>query len=110
MATQLNTINYSKLNTDITDIMRTGLYSGVTMSIYTDSSCTTFATDGSAPVENKKISKINTTGSYTITITGETINASTEVVFDDTSSFKVFDTIDEYWYKLEGIVFQRRRF
>jgi len=110
MATQLNTSNYSKLNADITDIMRTGQYSGVTISIYTDSAGTIFATDGSAPIENKKISKLNTTGAYTITATGESINASIEVVFDDGSSFKAFDNIDEYWYKIEGIVFQRRRF
>jgi hypothetical protein len=110
MAIQLNTNNYSKLNNDITDIMRTGLYSGVTMNIYTDSAGTIFANDGTAPIEHKKISKINTTGAYTITSTGETVNASIEVVFDDGSSFKVFDMADEYWYTLEGIVFQRRRF
>ena len=110
MAIQLNTSNYKKLNSDITDIMRTGLYSGVTINIYTDAAATIFATDGNAPIENKKISKVNTTGAYTITTTGENVNASIEIVFNDGSSFKVFDNIDEYWYTLEGIVLQRRKF
>jgi hypothetical protein len=110
MAIQLNTNNYSKLNNDITDIMRTGQYSGVMINIYTDSAGTIFAKDGTAPIEHKKISKVNTTGAYTINASGEIVNASIEIVFDDGSSFKVFDTIDECWYTLEGVVIQRRRF
>jgi hypothetical protein len=110
MATQFNTTNYSQLNTDITDIMRSGTFSGVSISIYTDAEATTFAVDGNAPLENKKISKLNTTGSYTITATNQFVNASLEVVFDDGSSFKSFDVVDEHWYKIEGIVFNRRKF
>jgi len=110
MATKLNTNNYSKINNDITDLMRTGLYSGAMINIYTDSAGTIFARDGNAPIEHKKISKINTTGAYTINASGEMVNASIEVVFDDGSSFKSFDTIDDYWYTIEGVVFQRRRF
>jgi hypothetical protein len=110
MATKLDTNNYSKINNDITDLMRTGLYSGAMINIYTDSAGTIFARDGNAPIEHKKISKINTTGAYTINASGETVNASIEVVFDDGSSFKSFDNTDEYWYTVEGVVFQRRRF
>jgi len=110
MATKLDTNNYSKINNDITDLMRTGLYSGAMINIYTDSAGTIFARDGNAPIEHKKISKINTTGAYTINASGETVNASIEVVFDDGSSFKSFDNVDEYWYTIEGVVFQRRRF
>jgi hypothetical protein len=110
MATQFNTTNYSQLNADITDIMRSGTYSGVTISIYTDADATTFAVDGNAPLENKKISKLNTTGSYTITASNLFVNAALEVVFDDSSSFKSFDNIDEHWYKIDGILFNRRKF
>ena len=110
MATQFNTTNYSQLNTDITEIMRSGTFSGVSISIYTDADATTFALDGNAPLENRKISKINTTGSYTITATNQFINSSVEVVFHDGSSFKSFDNVDEHWYKIEGIIFNRRKF
>jgi type 1 fimbria pilin len=110
MSIQFNTTNYSQLNSDITEIMRAGTYSGVSISIYTDADATIFAVDGNAPLENKKISKLNTTGSYTITATNQFINASLEVVFDDGSSFKSFDNVDEYWYKIEGVVFNRRKF
>ena len=110
MTTQFNTTNYAKLNNDITEIMRTGTFSGVMISIYTDSAGTILATDGSAPIENKQVSKVNTTGAYTINATGEVVNASIEVVFTDGSSFKSFDNADDYWYKVEGITIQRRRF
>lgn len=110
MATQLNNNNYSKLNTDITDIMRTGTFSGVSMSIYTDAEATIFALDGNAPIENRKISKINATGAYTIASNNQFVNANIEVIFSDGTSFKAVDTVDEVWYKLEGIIFQRRTF
>ena len=110
MATLFNTNNYSKLNSEMTDIMRTGLYSGVSINIYTDANATIFALDGNSPIEDKKISKINTTGAYTIAATGQYINASMEIVFNDGSSFKLFDETEEHWYTIEGIVFQRRKF
>jgi len=110
MATKINTTTYSKINADIIDIMRTGLYSGVNISIYTDETATVFATDGNAPIENVKISKLNTTGAFTIAATSEFVNGSIELVFGDGSSFKVVDTVDEFWCTLEGIVYTRRTF
>ena len=58
MATILNTNNYSKLNSDITDIMRSGFFSGVSMNIYTDAEATTFAVDGNTQFEGKKLIKL----------------------------------------------------
>ena len=110
MTTQFNTSNYAKLNNDITDIMRAGTFSGVMISIYTDSAGTIVATDGTAQLEHKQVSKVNTTGAYTINATGEVVNASIEIVFIDGSSFKSFDNVDEYWYKVEGIIIHRKRF
>jgi hypothetical protein len=110
MATILNTNNYSKLNSDITDIMRSGFFSGVSMNIYTDAEATTFAVDGNTQFEGKKINKINTTGAYTIASNNQFVNGTIEIIFNDGTSFKSVDTVDECWYKLEGIVFQRRKF
>jgi hypothetical protein len=110
MATILNTNNYSKLNSDITDIMRSGFFSGVSMNIYTDADATTFAVDGNTQFEGKKINKINTTGAYTIASNNQFVNGTIEIIFNDGTSFKSVDTVDECWYKLEGIVFQRRKF
>jgi len=110
MATILNTNNYSKLNSDITDIMRSGFFSGVSMNIYTDADATTFAVDGNTQFEGKKINKINTTGAYTIASNNQFVNGTIEIIFNDGTSFKAIDTVDECWYKLEGIVFQRRKF
>ena len=110
MATILNTNNYSKLNSDITEIMRSGFFSGVSMNIYTDAEATTFAVDGNTQFEGKKINKINTTGAYTIASNNQFVNGTIEIIFNDGTSFKAIDTVDECWYKLEGIVFQRRKF
>lgn len=110
MATILNTNNYSKLNSDITDIMRSGFFSGVSMNIYTDAEATTFAVDGNTQFEGKKINKINTTGAYTIASNNQFVNGTIEIIFNDGTSFKAIDTVDECWYKLDGIVFQRRKF
>jgi hypothetical protein len=110
MATILNTNNYSKLNSDITDIMRSGFFSGVSMNIYTDAEATAFAVEGNTEFEGKKINKINTTGAYTIASNNQFVNGTIEIIFNDGTSFKAVDTIDECWYKLEGIVFQRRKF
>lgn len=110
MSVQLNTTNYSTINQGITELMKTGLYAGVSVNIYTDEAATTFATDGVGNIEDKKIGKINLTGAYTIAASNEFVNACIEIVFGDGSSFKSFDVIDSYWYTLEGIVMQRRRF
>mgnify|MGYP001213681820 CR=1 FL=1 len=110
MATQLNTSNYSKINTDITELMRTGNFSGVNITIYTDSAATTIALDGAAPIENKQVAKINTIGAYTIASSGQFVNACIVVTFTDGSSLSSKDSEDEYWYKLEGITYVRRTF
>ena len=38
------------------------------------------------------------------------VNGNIELIFNDGTSFKAVDNVDECWYKLEGIVFQRRTF
>jgi hypothetical protein len=110
MATKINTSNYAKINQDITALMKTGMYSGVSINIYTDEAATTFAVDGVGNIEDKRIAKVNQTGAYTIAANNEYVNASVEIVFSDGSSFKCFDNIENYWYTLEGMVAQRRRF
>ncbi len=110
MAVKIDTSNYSKMNQDINDLMKTGLYSGVNINIYTDAAATTFATDGAGQMSDKKIAKLNQTGAYTIAANNVFVNACIDIVFADGSSFKVVDNVDNYWYTLEGVVFNRRRF
>jgi aerobic-type carbon monoxide dehydrogenase small subunit (CoxS/CutS family) len=110
MATKINTSNYAKINQDITNLMKVGMYSGVSINIYTDEAATAFAVDGVGNIEDKRIAKINQTGAYTITANNEPVNACVDIVFADGASFRVYDNVDSYWYTLEGIVMQRRRF
>jgi hypothetical protein len=110
MATKINTSNYAKINQDITDLMRTGLYAGVSINVYTDEAATVFMVDGAGNMEDKKITRITQTGAYTIAANNEYVNASLEIIFSDGSTVKVFDNVDNYWCTFEGVAIQRRRF
>jgi|SaaInlV_150m_DNA_4_1039716.scaffolds.fasta_scaffold26625_2 hypothetical protein len=110
MTTKLNTENYTQLNTDIATLFRTGLYSGVAITLYADEAGTSvFLYNGSA-IERKKVSKAVKTAPYTDKNTGELIKANINISFDDGTSSICTDDIDSCWYKVEGIAVQRRRF
>ena len=54
MATQLNTTNHDALNTEMTNLFKSGSCCGVKISIYTDSAASTLATDSNGNIENRK--------------------------------------------------------
>ena len=54
MTTKLNSSNYAKLNEDMTALFRTGLYSGVAITLYTDEAGTSVFVYNSIPIDNKK--------------------------------------------------------
>ena len=66
MTTQLNTQTYSQINTEVTNLLKTGQYSGVNITIYVDAEGNVPATLNGNAVENRKIMKINSTASYKI--------------------------------------------
>jgi hypothetical protein len=110
MTTKLNTSNYAKLNEDMTALFRTGLYSGVAITLYSDEAGTTVFVYNDVPIDRKKVSKVVKTDAYTDKETGELQKAHVDVFFDDGSWSICTDDIDECWYKLDGIPVQRRRF
>jgi hypothetical protein len=110
MTTQLTSSNYSTLNTAITELMRSGTYSGVTMIVYTDSAGTTKATDSTgAVIDQLKIARVNTTNVYT-DANGVIVNASIIVGFNTKSEIKSIDTVDSFWYTIEGITLVKKTF
>ena len=102
MATQLNTTNHTILNTSMTDLFKTGSFSGVKMSIYTDSAATTLASDSAVNIENRKISQILKTASYVDARTNQTIKAKIKVIFADGTSLTSIDDTDTYYYIIAG--------
>ena len=102
MTTQLNTANHTILNTSMTDLFKTGSFSGVNMSIYTDSAATTFASDSAGNIENRKINQILRTASYVDARTNQTIKPKIKVIFTDGTSLTSTDDTDTYYYTIAG--------
>jgi len=110
MTTKLNTENYTQLNTDIATLFRTGLYSGVAITLYTDEAGTNVFIYNGTAIDGKKVSKAVKTAAYTDKNTGELQKANVNISFDDGTTSICTDDIDSCWYKVEGIAVQRRRF
>jgi len=111
MTTQLNTSNYTQLNTDTKALFQTGLYSGVAVSVYTDEAGTTpYTCDDNTQIVNKKLIKAQKVNSYIDPNTQQPVKPKVCLEFDDRHCCNCIDDDDNLWYKLEGIPIQRRRF
>ncbi len=110
MTTKLSTSNYTALNSGITELMRTGTFSGVSITVYSDASGTTVVNDNTGTqVHHLKITSVNTTNEY-IDSNGATINATLIIGFSNNSNLTAVDNVNDYWYKIEGIVLIKRTF
>ena len=107
MTTQLNTQTYSQINTEVTNLLKTGQYSGVTITIYIDAEGNVPATLNGNAVENRKIAKINSTASYK-NKQGQTVKPCVDVHFNDNEIFKSVDDDDTYYYKIAGVAIVKR--
>jgi len=79
----------------------------VYINIYTNIEGTVFANDSKGnPINNREIVTIVYVHSYVINVNGfETnINSYTSYLFDDNSTFRVYDTDQTYYYYSEGVV------
>ena len=110
MATQLNTTNHDALNTEMTNLFKSGSCCGVKISIYTDSAASTLATDSNGNVENRKISQILKTAAYTHPTTNQQTKANIKILFSDGTSLTSIDDVDTYYYVLSGETFTHRSF
>lgn len=102
MSLQLNTTNYQSFNTNMTDLLKTGQYCGVAISLYTDEAKTTLLTKNSVTVDSLKMARINSTASYKAK-SGETIKPCVDLYFSDNKEVKIVDGDDSCWYTLTGI-------
>jgi|TARA_B100000035_G_C20783980_1_gene458154 hypothetical protein len=112
MTTKFDIDNYAQLNTDINTLFRTGLYSHVAISLFTDEAGTTpYNCPGGFDVTAKKIKKVAKNAAYKDATTGADVRAKICVEFDDDTMCECInpDTGD-LWYKLEGVAIVRRRF
>ena len=110
MATQLNTTNHDVLNTEMTNLFKSGSCCGVKMSIYDDETATTLVTDGNGNIENRKINQLLKTAPYTNPTTNQQNKANIKVIFSDGTSLISIDDVDTYYYKLSAETFTHRTF
>ena len=111
MTTKFETANYSQLNTATSDLLKTGLYSAVAITIYDDEAGTIIhnCDDGTA-MEKKQISNVKKTNTYTDKDTNEIKSPCVEITFNDSKKCMCMDGTENLWYKLEGVPIVRRTF
>ena len=110
MTTRLSSTNYTALNSGITELMRAGTFSGVSITVYSDEAGTQIVNGSNGiPINNLKIARVNTTNEY-IDANGATVNATIIVGFPNNPEFVSTDNVNNYWYKVEGIVLIKRTF
>tara|TARA_Y100000389_G_C17450602_1_gene514508 strand:+ start:178 stop:507 length:330 start_codon:yes stop_codon:yes gene_type:complete len=105
MSNRITTQTYSQFNTDITELLKTGQYSKIITTIYTDEACTTVALLDGTPIENVHVKKIATTASY-LDKDSNTVAPRVHVTFGENKCLCVVDNVDSYWYKLSGETFK----
>uniref|UniRef100_A0A6C0JG44 Uncharacterized protein n=1 Tax=viral metagenome TaxID=1070528 RepID=A0A6C0JG44_9ZZZZ len=110
MATQLNTTTYSQINDDMNELLTSGAYSGVNITIYNDAGQTSIVNDVEGPIQNRKIGQIGYVASHTSSTTGQIVPGSITINFTDGTVIVAVDGVNNYWYSLQGIIFQPRRF
>lgn len=112
MTTKFELSNYTQINTEINSLFRTGLYSHVAISLFTDQAKTTaYVCPNGMTISSKKIKKVQKKNAYTDVNTGQAVNALICVDFDDDSCCECIDSVTgDLWYTLEGVAITRRRF
>ena len=102
--------NYDAINNEIKDMLSTGKYAYVAITVYSDANNTGIATDANGiPVLRKQITNVTTTCCH-VNEAGETVKGHITFTFMDGESFRSYDDIDFHWYSLEGVPFQMRSF
>jgi len=109
MAEQLNPNNYSAINDEINTILTSGAYSGITITVFSDSAMQNVLTTNEGPIQNKTISQISHTATH-IDNNSLTVPATITLQFNDGTSVTAVDGVDSFWYLLTGVVFQPRAF
>jgi hypothetical protein len=91
--------------TDINYVLSIGIH--VFINIYTNSEGTTFANDSKGnPITNREVVTIIYVHPYVNVINGfiNNINSYTSYLFEDNSTFRVYDTDQSYYYYINGVV------
>jgi hypothetical protein len=110
MSRLLDADDYVSINNEINKLLSSAAYSGVNITLYSDSEQTILANNENGPIQNRTISQITNTASYT-TKDGKIMPATITLNFKDgTTITEDNDSPEKYWYVLSGVVFVPRGF
>lgn len=110
MASPLHLANYETINNEMSELLGSGKYIGVNLTVYTNPAGTNIAIVNNKSIENLKIVKISSTNPYVDNETGSSVNGTITVDFEDGSHITSTDNVDSFWYTLHGIAFVPKTF
>jgi hypothetical protein len=110
MSRLLDADDYVSINNEINNLLASAAYSGINVTLYSNSEQTILASNANGPILNRTISQITNTASY-ISEDGKTMPATITLNFTDgTSITEDNESPEKYWYVLSGVVFVPRGF
>ena len=111
MTTKFESANYYQFSTSINDLLATGLYSAVKITIYDDEEGSIIHTgDNGVVLDDKKIVHLKKRDPYIDSNTNQTIDPYIQLEFTDSNLYILLDGATQLWYKLGGIPFSHRSF
>lgn len=99
---KLSTSNYEELNNNIQNLLKTGKFSSVNISIFLDANGTQIANTEIGTLENKPIKNVSHTDAYEDKNNGSKHPSKLSIAFNDGTSLDYVDSMIDCWYTISG--------
>lgn len=99
---KLSTANYEELNSNIQNLLKTGVFSSVNITIFLDANGSQVANTEIGRLENKPIKNVSQTDAYDDKNNGSKHPAKLTITFKDGGSLEYVDTMVDCWYTITG--------
>jgi len=106
---QLTANQYDVINQTISQMLQSGAYTAVTITLYNDAAGSHMAADNEGFIKDRVISSITHTDPHNDE-TGNPVNGSITLNFGDGSIIVCTDGVNEYYYQVGGIAYVPRTY
>jgi hypothetical protein len=106
---QLTTSQYSAINETLTQMLQSGAYTAVCITLYNDAEGKHLTADNEGFVQKRVVSSVTHTEPHNDS-NGNAVNGSVTLNFSDGSIIVCTDGVNEYFYELGGIPYVPRKF
>ena len=100
---KLSTANYNELNDNIQNLLKSGAFSSVNITIFLDANGTQVANTEIGRLYNKSIKNVSHTDAYDDKRNGIRYPAKLTIVFKDGGSLDYTDNMIDCWYIISGV-------